>query len=115
MSETPAAHEPHSLAHPVPLGILVTTFGALLVLTLITVAATWVDLGAFNIWLALFIAVVKVSLVALYFMHLRWDSPFNAIILIASLFFVAVFIGITVLDTKEYKPNYDPPRTNVTP
>lgn len=102
-------HSDHGLAHPVPLGILLATFGALMILTFITVAATWVDLGPFNIWLALLIAVIKASLVALYFMHLRWDSPFNAIILISALFFVALFLGITILDTKEYKPNYEPP------
>ena len=97
------------LAHPVPLGVLLATFGALMFLTFLTVAATWTDLGSFNIWLALFIAVLKASLVALYFMHLRWDSPFNAIVLIAALFFVAVFIGIAVLDSREYKGNYQPP------
>lgn len=109
-----AAHG-HELAHPVPLGVLIATFGALLLLTVITVVATWVDLGSFNIWLALLIAVVKGSLVALYFMHLRWDNPFNAIVLIAALFFVAIFIGIAVLDTKEYRNDYNPPARLGTP
>lgn len=103
------ATEEHGLAHPVPLGLLIATFGALMVLTFITVAATWVDLGPFNIWLALLIAVIKAGLVALYFMHLRWDSPFNAIVLIAAMFFVALFIGIVVLDSREYRINYQPP------
>src|SRR3954463_8390223 len=90
-------HDDHApLAHPVPLGILIATFAALMVLTFITVAATWVNLGTFNIWLALLIAVIKGSLVALYFMHLRLDNRFNAIVLIASLFFVAIFVGIVV-------------------
>ncbi len=102
-------HADDMVAHPVSLGILISTFLALILLTGITFAATWVDLGPFNIWLALLIAVVKGSLVALYFMHLRWDSPFNAIVLIGALFFVALFIGIAVLDSKEYKINYQPP------
>jgi hypothetical protein len=42
-------------------------------------------------------------------MHLRWDSPFNAIVLIAALFFVALFVGSVVLDSKEYRINYTPP------
>lgn len=108
------SHE-HTLAHPVPMGVLLATFGALLVLTVITVIATWVDLGSFNIWLALFIAVIKGALVALYFMHLRWDSPFNAIVLIAALFFVSLFIGIAVLDSKEYRDDYHPPARQGTP
>jgi cytochrome c oxidase subunit 4 len=116
---TPAApdHDSHDqlLAHPVPIGVLVATFAALMILTVITVVATWVDLGAFNIWLALLIAFIKGSLVALYFMHLRWDSPFNTIVLIAALFFVALFIGIAVLDTKEYRDDYNPPARQGTP
>jgi cytochrome c oxidase subunit IV len=111
MSDAPATShaDDQSLAHPVPLGVLFATFGALMILTIFTVMATWVNLGAFNIWLALFIAVIKGSLVAMYFMHLRWDNPFNGIVLIAALFFVALFIGVVVLDGREYKVNYQPP------
>ena len=113
------AHQEHhaddTLAHPVSLRLLLTVFGALMLLTFLTVAATWVDIGVWNIWLALLIAVIKASLVALYFMHLRWDSPFNAIALIGSLFFVALFIGSVVLDAKEYHVNYTPPIRAGTP
>jgi len=104
-----AVHDEHALAHPVPVWILLGTFAALMVLTFLTVAATWIDLGRLNIWLALFIALIKAVLVALYFMHLRWDSPFNAAILFASLFFVVLFIGIAILDTQQYQPLYAPP------
>lgn len=104
-----AADEHDAIAHPVPLRTLVGVFVALLVLTFLTVAVTWVDLGPANIWIALLIAVVKGALVALYFMHLRWDSPFNAIALIAALFMVALLLGIVILDSKEYQPNLDPP------
>lgn len=96
-------------AHVVPPRILIAVFAGLMVLTFLTVAATWVDLGPVNIWLALGIAVVKAGLVAMYFMHLRWDSPFNGIILIGAMFFVALFIGIAILDSREYAPNYNPP------
>jgi cytochrome c oxidase subunit IV len=110
------AHNPANVhaqghTHVVPPKILFGTFAALLVLTVLTVAVTLVDLGPLNIWIALLVAVVKAALVALYFMHLRWDAPFNALILVSALFFVAIMIGTTILDTKEYKPNYDPPRS----
>ena len=95
--------------HVVPPKLLLAVYGALLVLTLLTVAVTGVELGNFNIWAALFIALLKASVVALYFMHLRWDSPFNAIILIGALFFVCIFIGVAVLDSREYKVNYTAP------
>lgn len=101
--------EGHPLVgHVVPLRILVAVLGVLLVLTVVTVGATWVDLGAFNIWLALGIATVKASFVVLYFMHLRYDKPFNAIIFITSLVLVALFVGIALTDTRSYNPELIP-------
>jgi len=110
------AHNPTNVhaqghTHVVEPRILFATFAALLVLTVLTVAVTLVDLGPLNIWIALFVAVVKAALVALYFMHLRWDNPFNSVILICAFFFVAIFIGTTIIDTKEYKVNYDRPES----
>ena len=100
-------HEAH--VHVVPPWLLLAVFAALIFLTFVTVAVTWVDFGrTANVWIAITIAAVKAALVALYFMHLRWDSPFNGLILCASLFFVALFIGIVVLDTKEYNVNFYP-------
>ena len=85
-------------------------FGALMVLTIITVAVSYLELATpLAITVALIVAAIKGSLVALYFMHLRWDSPFNGIVLIASMFFVALFIGLAILDTREYQHTYDPP------
>jgi cytochrome c oxidase subunit IV len=111
MDDTTATHgDEHGIGHVVPLPLLVGVLAALLVLTFVTVAVTWVDLGAFNIWLALIIAAIKASVVALYFMHLRWDSPFNAVILICALLFVAVFIGFALMDTLNYQPDMDVPR-----
>ena len=108
-------HEAH--VHVVPPKVLLGVFAALLVLTFVTVAVTWVDFGrTANVWIALTIAAIKAALVALYFMHLRWDSPFNSVILIAALFFVALLIGIIVLDTSEYNINfYIPPPTSARP
>ena len=108
-------HEAH--VHVVPPWILLAVFAALLFLTFATVAVTWVDFGrTANVWIALTIAAVKSALVALYFMHLRWDSPFNSVILIAALFFVALLIGIIVLDTSEYHINFSvPPPTSARP
>lgn len=84
--------------------MLVAVFGCLLLLTAVTVGARYIDLGAGNVFIALGIALAKTALVAAVFMHLRWDSPFNALILVAALFFVAVFIALSVLDTRETGP-----------
>ncbi len=94
--------------HVVPMKTLAAVWVALIVLTVITVAVTYVDLGPFNLVAALAIATVKGSLVALYFMHLRWDRPFNALVFLGALAFVVLFIGLVLLDTTSYQPNLIP-------
>lgn len=71
----------------------------LFVLTGITVAASFIDLGAFNIALALAIASVKALLVALFFMHLFYDNKLYLIVFGAALFFLTIFITLTMFDT----------------
>ena len=104
--------KPHGLAHVMPVQILAAVWIALVFLTIATVAVTKVDLGSMNLWIAMAIATVKASLVALYFMHLRYDRPINGIILIAALLFVTLFVGIALTDTEAYKsemiPGYAP-------
>jgi cytochrome c oxidase subunit 4 len=98
---------PHGV-HAVPRRILVGVYGLLILCTVITVAVSKVDLGPANIWAALLIAVIKGGLVIMYFMHLRWDSPFNGIVILAALFFVALFIGLALLDSHSYQPQLKP-------
>ena len=98
--------------HIVPPWMLILVFAALIALTALTVGVTFVDFGrTINVWVALVVAATKGALVVLFFMHLRWDSPFNGLVFVSALFFVALFIGITVLDTKEYNVNFTPPST----
>lgn len=106
---TDPADDHGHLAHVMPGRVLLGVWVVLMLLTLLTVAVTRVDLGNLNIWVAMLIAVAKASLVGLYFMHLRYDSPFHAIILIAALLFVAVFVGISSLDVAQYQREMTPP------
>jgi cytochrome c oxidase subunit 4 len=99
----------HDLAHPVPKRVLIAVWAALVVLTIITVLVAGRDFGRFNIWVALGIATLKASLVGLYFMHLRYDSPLNAMILIVALSFVALFIIGTITDTGAYQETMQMP------
>ena len=101
----------HGIGHITPVSLLLGVFALLMVFTVLTVAVTYVDLGPANIWIALGVAVVKAGLVGLYFMHLRYDSPFNALILVSAFLFLAVFIGISLMDTGEYQPNLAAPST----
>jgi cytochrome c oxidase subunit 4 len=48
------------------------------------------------------VATIKASLVALYFMHLRYDSVLNAIIFLIGVAFLGLFLVITMLDTMQY-------------
>ncbi|MEM0915774.1 MAG: cytochrome C oxidase subunit IV family protein, partial [Planctomycetota bacterium] len=88
----------------------------LLVLTWITVAVTWIDLDAMfnvpnlNVVVALGVALIKAAFVGFYFMHLRWDAPFNGLILVASLAFVVLFLSWTILDGQEVDEFIETPR-----
>lgn len=101
-------HAGHGDEHPlvghlVPQWILFATAAALLVLTVITVAVRYVDLGEANIYIAIGIAGVKATLVGLFFMHLKWDRPFNQLTLVGSIVFVVLLMWFTMLDSKQYE------------
>lgn len=73
---------------------------ALIVLTGVTVAVSYVDLGLLNVAVALGIASVKASLVALYFMHLRGEKPLVWAFALVPLLFLALIIFGTLSDTQ---------------
>lgn len=71
---------------------------ALLILTGLTIGAAFIDLGSGNVVVALAIASIKATLVALFFMHLRWEKPVNSIIAIAGFLFLGIFLMFDFLD-----------------
>jgi cytochrome c oxidase subunit 4 len=100
-------HGEHHAPHATPLWLLNVTFVALMVLTLLTVAAIQIDFGiigmhGINIFVALFIAAIKAILVIAIFMHIKWDRGFHALCAFGSLAFVMMLIGYTLLDTSSY-------------
>lgn len=112
MTGAPDTGSHAGVGHVVPLRLLVGVLALLLLLTVATVAVTLVDLGSMNIVAALAIAVVKAALVLLYFMHLRWDRPFHALVIISALAFVMLFVALALLDSAQYQadliPGYAP-------
>lgn len=97
----------HGVGHIVSPKILIANCIALLILTAVTVAVAKLDFAQHNIYeldilIALGVAVVKAALVCLFFMHLYWDRPFNSLVLIGSIAFVALFMAFAMLDTFEY-------------
>jgi cytochrome c oxidase subunit 4 len=93
-----------ALGHVVDFRVLLAVFAALVVLTAITVAVSYFSFGPLNLLVAMGVATIKALLVALYFMHLRYDSAFNAFIFVVGVVFLALFLVITMLDTIEYYP-----------
>jgi len=73
-------------------------FLSLMVLTAATVAAAYVNLGPFNIVIALAIASVKATLVVLYFMHARYSPKRTHLVIIAAVFWLAVMLALTLSD-----------------
>jgi len=110
MSDTSHGHDDHhdQVGHVAPLSALLGTGILLLVLTWVTVVVAGVHLGEANIYIALGIAVVKASFVALFFMHLRWDRPFNGIVFCGSIAFVALFLAFAMTDSRAYRPDLLP-------
>ena len=109
MSDTTHAHdaehgEHHGIAHTATVKVLLGTWIALMILTLITVGATKIDFGAnYNLALAMAIAVIKATLVVLFFMHLRYDKLFHSVIIIGGLLAATLFVGFALMDSNQYQ------------
>jgi len=85
--------------HIVSLKIYVSIFLALLVGTALTVYAGLIDFpGQLNVIIALTIAVVKATLVVLYFMHVRYSSRLIWVVFTSALFWLAILFALTFSD-----------------
>lgn len=85
--------------HILPLSTYLIIGSILLGLTIITVIVAQFDFGRWNIFIALAIASCKAILVALYFMHLKYDNKIYMVIFVSSIAFLAIFITFTMMDT----------------
>ena len=95
MSNDTKAHAPHIVSLKIHLGV----GAALFILTGITVAVSFVQLGGWNLVVALGVASIKASLVALIYMHLRYDKKIYMIVFLTAILFLAIFIIFTMFDT----------------
>lgn len=73
-------------------------FGSLLVFTALTVWAAGVDFGALNTPMALAIAITKGTLVVLFFMGVRWNTPLTKTVAISGFVWLFILFGITMGD-----------------
>jgi caa(3)-type oxidase subunit IV len=88
----------HSHHHILPNKVLFGIGGSLLALTLITVWVAGIDLGKLNFVVAMAVASLKATLVALFFMNLWYDRKENGIIFATSFLFLAIFLVLTSMD-----------------
>ena len=94
----------------VPVRTYVLTFLALLILTALTTAVAYVDLGAFNTVVALAIAVIKMTLVLLFFMHVKYHRGLTRIAIICAFFWWGIMVTLTLSDelTRTWEMNPQP-------
>ncbi|MCH8494702.1 MAG: cytochrome C oxidase subunit IV family protein [Balneolales bacterium] len=86
--------------HIISLKYLLGAATALVVLTIITVGASFIEIPRpFDLIVALSLAFGKATVVAAIFMGLIWDKKINTMALLFSLLFFIIMIGITLLDT----------------
>jgi len=76
-----------------------TIYIALVLLTAVTVLVSYVNLGLMNVVVALLIASVKASLVALFFMHLKSEDRLVWGFALAPIAFLALIMFGTLVDT----------------
>lgn len=115
MSAHGESKEGYDFAHPMPVPMLLTIFGILVFLTIVTVAQASFDLGSFDIAVVMAIATIKAALVAFFFMHLAFDKPFNVAIFIGSFVFVGLFVIFTLSDSKMTSDSFEPTIDQVVP
>ena len=84
--------------HVVSRGVYFAIFGALMALTILTVWVAYYDLGSWNVIVALSIAVLKGTLVVLYFMHVRYSPRLIWVCSGAATVWLAILILLTFSD-----------------
>ena len=86
--------------HIVSRTVYFAIFGALMVLTAVTVAAATVDFGneIINTSIALAIAVTKAVLVILYFMHVRYSPRLTWVVIASGFLWLFIMIALTLSD-----------------
>jgi len=84
--------------HIVSKKIYYSIFATLMVLTGVTIAVAFIDLGRLNTVVALTIAIFKATLVVLYFMHVRYSSRLTWVFVGAGFFWLAILVVLTLGD-----------------
>ena len=84
--------------HVSPLSLYIKVLVGLFILTGLTYAVSYADLGPASLPVAMIVAAMKATLVCAFFMHLKYDDKFHVFIFVSSLLFVAIFFTFTIFD-----------------
>lgn len=84
--------------HVSPVRTYVAIFIALLVFTATTIFVAFQDLGPFNDIVALSIAVTKMVLVILFFMHAKYSTRLTRLVVVSAFAWLVILIGFTLSD-----------------
>jgi len=84
--------------HISPKSTYYAIFGALMVLTAVTVAVAFVNLGSFNFPVAIGIAILKATLVILFFMHAKYSSTLTKMFVGTAFFFLFILLTLSLTD-----------------
>ena len=84
--------------HVSPKSMYYAIFGALMVLTGVTIGVAFIDLGLMNFPVALAIAITKATLVILFFMHVKYSSRLTKMVVGMAFFFLAILLLLTMTD-----------------
>ena len=92
--------------HVVPVRLYLTIVGCLFCLTVITVLAAFVELGVLNTPLALGIALLKATLVVLFFMHVRYNTPLMWVFAASGFFMLLILLALLMQDymSRDWEP-----------
>jgi cytochrome c oxidase subunit 4 len=71
---------------------------ALLAATIVTTTVAYIDLGPFSVVVALAIAVCKMLLVALFFMHVRHSTKLTKLVVTGGLLWLLILLVLTMTD-----------------
>ncbi len=78
--------------------LYVGIFVTLIILTFVTAGVSFIDLHAFNTVVALTIAVVKATLVVLFFMHLKYSTRLTWVVAASGFVWMAILFSLTLSD-----------------
>ena len=88
----------HKEKHITPYILFAKVLIVLLILTTISVLITEIHFGALSVAVALTVASIKVSLVLIFFMHLKWENTFLRLMVAGVFILFALVIILTFID-----------------